>query len=387
LDWIRKNPFTDDTMTSPIFMLKKSGEIIPMIEEQYETEYDLQKLLAEHPELILSDYIGLKNSRLLLVKKEATVPGDELGTNTFYLDHLFLDQEGVPTLVEVKRSTDTRIRREVVGQMLDYAANALLYWPVEKIQGMFNSTWEAQNRKPDEILKEFLGIEGDRDKFWNEVKKNLLSGNIRIIFVADSIPDSLKNIVQFLNNQMNPAEVLAVDIRQFVSGDLQVIVPKVIGQSTQAVQRKNPGQKTKWDEQSFFAELAGRGTPENVTAARKILQWANDRGLRIWWGEGVGLGTFFPMVDHKDGGHQVIAVWTTPKIELQFQWMKGYPAFAPVEKRMQFLQMIKAIKGVTIPDDKIGGRPSFDLSLLNDENSFNQLIKALDWFVAEIKAT
>ena len=28
-----------------------------------------------------------------------------------------------PTLVEVKRSSDTRIRREVVGQMLDYAAN------------------------------------------------------------------------------------------------------------------------------------------------------------------------------------------------------------------------------------------------------------------------
>jgi hypothetical protein len=37
------------------------------------------------------------------------------------LDHLFLD---VPTLVEVKRSTDTRVRREVVGQMLDYAAYA-----------------------------------------------------------------------------------------------------------------------------------------------------------------------------------------------------------------------------------------------------------------------
>jgi hypothetical protein len=33
------------------------------------------------------------------------------------------DQNAVPTLVEVKRSSDTRIRREVVGQMLDYAAN------------------------------------------------------------------------------------------------------------------------------------------------------------------------------------------------------------------------------------------------------------------------
>jgi hypothetical protein len=31
-----------------------------------------------------------------------------------------LDQDAVPTLVEVKRSSDTRIRREVMGQMSDY---------------------------------------------------------------------------------------------------------------------------------------------------------------------------------------------------------------------------------------------------------------------------
>ena len=43
----------------------------------------------------------------------------------------FLDQDGIPTLVEVKRASDTRIRREVVGQMFDYAANALLHWPLE----------------------------------------------------------------------------------------------------------------------------------------------------------------------------------------------------------------------------------------------------------------
>src|SRR4051794_12230288 len=41
------------------------------------------------------------------------------GSSRWSLDHLFVDQEGVPTLVEVKRSSDTRARREVVAQMLD----------------------------------------------------------------------------------------------------------------------------------------------------------------------------------------------------------------------------------------------------------------------------
>ena len=54
--------------------------------------------------------------------------------NRWSLDHLFLDQEGIPTFVECKRSTDTRARREVVAQMLDYAANGLQYWSMERIQ-------------------------------------------------------------------------------------------------------------------------------------------------------------------------------------------------------------------------------------------------------------
>jgi len=56
-----------------------------------------------------------------------SIPDREDGSGRWSLDHLFLDQDSIPTLVEVKRSSDTRIRREVVGQILDYAANALVY--------------------------------------------------------------------------------------------------------------------------------------------------------------------------------------------------------------------------------------------------------------------
>jgi len=49
----------------------------------------------------------------------------EAGVSVGSLDHLFLDEAGVPTLVEVKRSSDTRARREMVAQMLDYFNNEL----------------------------------------------------------------------------------------------------------------------------------------------------------------------------------------------------------------------------------------------------------------------
>ncbi len=49
----------------------------------------------------------------MLVSREMNVPGEEDGGARWSLDHLFLDQDAIPTLVEVKRSTDTRIRRAV----------------------------------------------------------------------------------------------------------------------------------------------------------------------------------------------------------------------------------------------------------------------------------
>src|SRR4051794_25314367 len=59
------------------------------------------------------------------------------GSDRWSLDHVFLNADGVPTLVEVKRSSDTRARREVVAQMLDYAANATAYWKVDALRAWF----------------------------------------------------------------------------------------------------------------------------------------------------------------------------------------------------------------------------------------------------------
>src|SRR5712692_1756730 len=71
-------------------------------------------------------------------------PSAEGGGGRWPVDHLFLDQDAIPTLVEVKRSSDTRIRREVVGQMLDYAANAVVYWPVDHLYAQFETQCRAR---------------------------------------------------------------------------------------------------------------------------------------------------------------------------------------------------------------------------------------------------
>jgi hypothetical protein len=105
-----------------VYLIQANGKLVEMREERYASEDIFQTILAEYPSILAGDLIDSQEPRRwLLIATEVPVPAQEDGSGRWSLDHLFIDQDGVPTLVEVERSTDTRIRREVVGQMLDYA--------------------------------------------------------------------------------------------------------------------------------------------------------------------------------------------------------------------------------------------------------------------------
>ncbi len=126
--------------------MQGNGNLVEMIEQDYASEARLQELLAEHPNLLAGDQIdGDEPRRWLLVSREISLASEEGGAGRWSVDHLFLDQEAVPTIVEVKRSTDTSVRREVVGQMLDYAANAVVYWPLETLRTRFEDSVKTQS--------------------------------------------------------------------------------------------------------------------------------------------------------------------------------------------------------------------------------------------------
>jgi hypothetical protein len=163
---------------------------------------------------------------------------------------VFLDQEAVPTLVEVKRSEDTRIRREVVGQMLDYAANGVVYWPAERLRSDFEARCAKESKDADAVFRESLGDEVEAELFWDEVEQNLRSGRIRLVFVSDLIPPELRRVIEFLNERMSPTEVVGVEIKQYVGqGNLKTLVPRVVGQTEQAKIQKirSPSSQVGWD--------------------------------------------------------------------------------------------------------------------------------------------
>ena len=274
--------------SSGVFVLKDADTLVPMEAAHFASEDDLQGLLAKFPALLSGDQINPTDPRKwLLVKREKLVPDEDGGAGRWSLDHLFLDQDGVPTLVEVKRQSDTRIRREVMGQMLDYAANCLVYWPVEGLQADLEETCKARGVLPVDAVAEIIGEGANLEEFWSGVKTNLNAGRIRLLFVADRIPKELRRIIEFLNEQMDPAEVLGLELRQFAGQGLKTIVPAIVGRTEEAAQKKSAtrGFGRKWDETSIFEDLKAR-RPTDVQTARQLLEWMKSSGGTLAFGSG-----------------------------------------------------------------------------------------------------
>jgi hypothetical protein len=288
--------------------LKHGDELVEMVEQPYEAEGVLQQLLADYPNLLAGDQDSEVRKRWLLVKRELGVAAKEDAPDRWSLDHLFLDEEGVPTLIEVKRSSDTRIRREVVGQMLDYAANGAEFWGLEKIRTAFESRYpdaEAAARKLSEV---FLRRD-EPDRYWERVGVNLGAGKLRLIFVADVIPAELRRIVEFLNEQMERTEVLALEVRQYIEkgGDRVTLVPRLIGDTQAARQTKGAGvprQRRRWTKSELLEAIREKNKNQPEIGERMIglYEWLQEQGARerwwkamapsvsLWLGEGAGPG-------------------------------------------------------------------------------------------------
>jgi len=373
-------------MAGGIYLVGEGDDLVEMKEQPFDAEDVLQTLLARYPNLLAGDQIDSDSPRRwLLVDREVGVPDDEYTGDRWSIDHLFLDQDGIPTLVEVKRSSDTRLRREVVGQMLDYAANAVSYWPVETIKAKLEARCNDEKKEPEEELLKVLENEESYDDYWNKVKTNLQAGKIRMLFVADSIPSELRRVIDFLNEQMDPAEVLALEIKQYVRGDLKTFVPRVFGQSEQ--KKTTGGRITRdWDEETFFKELEEKSGDQAFDVGRKLFDWAKAKNMRIEWGKGRVYGCCIPVLDHK-GRHTLFDIWTNATMQIRFQYLAHSPPFDIENKRREILDILNKIEGVNLPENSLNRFPNILLEKFSEPGTFKKLMDVFDWMIDEIKAT
>jgi len=376
-------------MAGRIYLLGDRSDLVPMDETPYDSEQILQKLLADYPDLLSGDKNeGHESRRWLLIRREMAVPGDADANGRWSLDHLFLDQDAIPTLVEVKRSSDRRIRRAVIGQMLDYAANGVVYWPAEELRHSFEARCLKEGKEPAEELADTLGEELDIEEFWRKVQANLKAGRIRMVFLADRIPPELRRVVEFLNEQMSPAEVLAIEVRQYIGGGKKTLVPCVFGQTEEARQRKTIGanSETLWNEQSFLDAVERTSGQPSRQIAEDLLRWIEPpRVTRLWWGRGTREGGMIPVLVEGNAKFHICRLNTQGWLAFRFDWLRKKAPFSDEKLRRALLAKINEIPGVHFGDNVLTTRARVRLNELTHEGATESVKSVLLWMIETIR--
>ena len=126
---------------------------------------------------------------------------DQQTQNDLFLDVLLVDDEAVPTLVETKLSSNIGMRRNIVGQILEYATFARLW-------NIGNLRWDYEHPDPERI--NVIAPIADPDAFWGQLRKNLDDGRMTLMLAADDFPTETEEVIKFLHERTDTnLEVLA----------------------------------------------------------------------------------------------------------------------------------------------------------------------------------
>ena len=153
------------------------------------SEESLQSLFFNHPKALPISEID--------PTYEGIVPVcTELKTQSGYIDALFVNHLGRIVLVEFKLWRNPEARREVIGQILDYAKD-LASWNYEDLQTKLSLKSDmAGNVLFETVQRQNPGL--NEKEFVDNVSRNLRRGEFLLLIVGDGIREGVENIVGFV---------------------------------------------------------------------------------------------------------------------------------------------------------------------------------------------
>jgi len=365
--------------------LEREGKLIEMTKRRYDAEDVLQSLIARYPDLLAGEDDPSERTRLVLIEREVSIADSPDAAGRWSLDHLFVDQDGVPTLVEVKRSSDTRIRREVVGQMLEYAANGPRYWPPGSVRAHFEARCAREGDEPVEVLQHTFGGELAVEAWWTTVDQNLREGTLRLLFVADEISQELKAIIEFLNEQMVRTTVLGVELPQFAdeTSSHRMFVPVVIGRSERAASVKTGRKRRRWTAEEWLERHEESTEPEDVAVTRQLLAWADSRDVDVAFGTAMNNPSM--KFERRIGGQPlgVVRLYTDGSVEINFGHLPA--PFNALAGWRQLAERLEQIDDLEIPPERLGRFPTFPSRLLRHHDQLAQFTETIEWAFDEME--
>jgi len=153
------------------------------------SEAAIQQLIQEHPECLPIAEIDPLFSNPVPVCTE-------LNTTAGPIDNLMVTPSGLPILVECKLWRNPEGRREVVGQILDYAKE-LARWSSSDLQREASRRLGRTGNTLLELVRE-AGHEVDEADFNDALTINLRRGRFLLLIVGDGIREGVEAIAEYL---------------------------------------------------------------------------------------------------------------------------------------------------------------------------------------------
>ncbi len=191
------------------------------IPDSDQQEFDsLQDLILQVPEFISVEDLEPEGPSMKLCIKHSSANDEEDDGGI-----IGIDDSGRITIVECRVASDSSIRREILGQSLEYAAD-LWQMSYEEFDGMVIN---REGRSLVELMSERIPAEKwSEETFKNAITATLNQGSFRLIMATQGMTDKLKRTIKFLSARGALSfETYALEIQRFSDGEIEIAIPKL----------------------------------------------------------------------------------------------------------------------------------------------------------------
>lgn len=205
-----------------------------------------------------------------------------------------------------------------------------------------------------------------------------------MVFVADAIPKELRTIVVFLNEQMRQAEVLAIEIQQYVSDTgLRTLVPQTVGATERArVAKAAQMEKPPITLDQWLTQLEENHETEIRRAANKVISWMQSKGAEL--GPTKSQDAIYFKFKAADGKYAwPFFIRSSGRLEIAFVYLKHRPRLAQDDARRVFMEKFKAIPDLMLSTENIQGWPAVNLTVMLNDETFRQYTQIADELIKE----
>lgn len=159
----------------------------------------------------------------------------ELPTRAGPIDNLFVTPSGGLILVECKLWRNPEARRQVVAQIIDYAA-ALSRCSYEDLEQAIGSAKGLNDQRPDSTLYNYVA---DADvlseaEFVDAVTRNLKLGRFLLLIVGDGVRQGAENLAEYLQRHAGAhfsLGLVELSIHRLPEDDIYLVQPRILART------------------------------------------------------------------------------------------------------------------------------------------------------------